>query len=356
MKTEKAKALNNFVVNALDAFDIFINDIESKRIPDSNEMKKYVLARFEEKFQDFLDEFEDNVRKYRDKNLIRDYTVSCFTLPRTWKGFDRFVNQDVIRLGVETEFMLQLKISIEKYNNIMMCYFDLGVTDEVRSLNYNYDKLIEDIENNEIFKPQTVNIIQSSKTYLKEDRFDFLSVQKECLNLGSYAEKIKLINERLFDFEQWQVQSDNLITDRDIGQYYEYTVKYYNDFERLCNIELRRLETLMELDKRLPSSTDNMTESLESHLKWTASDTDLLELVAALYKNESIQRKDGKPLKRKELIDFFQAIFGLEIKDVENKLTRATARKTNMTPFLDKLKLAFENYAEQKDEKLRKRK
>lgn len=352
MKTEKALALNNFVVNAIDAFDIFINDIESKRIPDPNEMKKYALARFEEKFQDFSEEFEDNVKKYRDKNLIRDYTVTCFTLPRTWKGFDIFVNQDVIRLGVETEYMIQLINSIKKYNDIMMWYFDLGVTNQVRSLNCHYDYIFECDESIDLTIPESMR----KNTIQYEGRFDFSCVQMECLNLGSYAEKIKLINERLFDFEQWQIQSDNLITDRHVGQYYEYTVKYYNDFERLCNIELRRLETLMELDQRLPSSTDNMTESLESHLKWTASDTDLLELVAALYKNESIQRKDGKPLKRKELIDFFQTIFGLEIKDVENKLTRATARKTNMTPFLDKLKLAFENYAEQKDEKLRKRK
>ena len=240
----------------------------------------------------------------------------------------------------------------------MMNYFDLAVTDEIRSLNYNYNKIIEDMEDDGIFIPQKKKLIHKSNTCLKEDRFDFPNLQKECLQLGSYTEKIKHINERLFDFEQWQIQSDNLIVDKDFGQYYEFTAKYYNDFETLCGIELRRLEKMIELDQRLPLLPNDVIKSESSALsyKWTASDTDLLELVAALYKNESIQRKDGKPLNRKELLGFFEELFGLKIKDAEAKLTRATNRVINMTPFMDKLKLAFENYAEEKDEKLRKRK
>jgi hypothetical protein len=46
----------------------------------------------------------------------------------------------------------------------------------------------------------------------------------------------------------------------------------------------------------------------------------------------------------------------MEIKDVEVKLTRATNRKMSTTPFLDKLKLAFENYVQEKEEKQLKRK
>ena len=94
---------------------------------------------------------------------------------------------------------------------------------------------------------------------------------------------------------------------------------------------------------------------LPSTLLWKANDTDLLELVVALHKDNIIERKDKKELTRKELIEYFSGLFDLQIKDVEGKLTRATNRN-DKTPFLDKLKLAFENYGQEKEEKQRKRK
>ncbi|HEY6914706.1 MAG TPA: RteC domain-containing protein [Paludibacter sp.] len=71
---------------------------------------------------------------------------------------------------------------------------------------------------------------------------------------------------------------------------------------------------------------------------------------------ECIQRKNGKTLTRKEVIDYFQQLFGIEIKAPEGKLNRATNRKTNTTPFLDSLKVAFDNYGLKKEEKQRVRK
>jgi RteC protein len=80
-----------------------------------------------------------------------------------------------------------------------------------------------------------------------------------------------------------------------------------------------------------------------------------VELLTSIYQNNSIERKDGKSLTRKELMDYFQELFGMEIKDVEVKLARATNRN-DKTPFLDRLTTAFENYAEEKEEKQMKRK
>jgi len=47
--------------------------------------------------------------------------------------------------------------------------------------------------------------------------------------------------------------------------------------------------------------------------------------------------------------------FNVDIKDAEGKLTRATDRKNNRTPFIDSLRTAFETYADGKEEKQRKR-
>jgi len=82
---------------------------------------------------------------------------------------------------------------------------------------------------------------------------------------------------------------------------------------------------------------------------WEASDTDLLELIVALVESGSLQNST-KSILRKEVIEFFSEIFGLEIKDAESKLSRATDRKKDLSPFLTKLKLNFEKYVQKKDE------
>ena len=64
---------------------------------------------------------------------------------------------------------------------------------------------------------------------------------------------------------------------------------------------------------------------------------------------------DGKEFTRKEFLDYIQDIFNVVIKDAEGKLTRATDRKNNRTPFIDSLRTAFETYADGKEEKQRKR-
>ena len=137
-------------------------------------------------------------------------------------------------------------------------------------------------------------------------------------------------------------------------------LSYSKDFEKLCLIELERLNKKLELELRIgsiivPDKALSKVEDPEVNTyKWNVSDTDFLELVAALHYEGTIKRKEGKELTRKELIELFSHLFDMQIKDVEGKLTRATARM-DKTPFLDSLKLSFENFAVGKEEKLRKR-
>lgn len=82
-------------------------------------------------------------------------------------------------------------------------------------------------------------------------------------------------------------------------------------------------------------------------LKWLKSDTDLLELVTALYESKSINN-ESKDLTRKDAILLFSQIFNLDIKDVESKLVRATERKKDTSPFLGMLKKEFDDYSQKK--------
>lgn len=82
-------------------------------------------------------------------------------------------------------------------------------------------------------------------------------------------------------------------------------------------------------------------------LAWNRNDTDLLELVTALIEMKAINNKTNT-LTRKAAIEIFSKIFGIEIKDAESKLSRATERKKDISPFLTALKESFDNYVHKK--------
>lgn len=107
---------------------------------------------------------------------------------------------------------------------------------------------------------------------------------------------------------------------------------------------------LSDKDAFIPEKITSTNEYPVMHkLNWCKSDTDLLELITALYEMESFGSK--KNITRKEVIDIFSKIFNLEIKDAESKLSRATERKKDISPFLTDLKVSFDNYAIKKEQK-----
>ena len=86
-------------------------------------------------------------------------------------------------------------------------------------------------------------------------------------------------------------------------------------------------------------------------LLWNKNETDLLELIVALTETKSITNSDGN-LSRKDVYEIFSQIFNTPLKDAESKLTRATNRKKDVSPYLTSLKVAFDNYAIKKEDKL----
>jgi hypothetical protein len=86
-------------------------------------------------------------------------------------------------------------------------------------------------------------------------------------------------------------------------------------------------------------------------LLWNKNETDLLELIVALTETKSITNSDGN-LSRKDVYEIFSQIFNTPLKDAESKLTRATSRKKDVSPYLSSLKDAFDNYAIRKENKL----
>jgi len=356
MKKEKAEFLNIYIHEALDFYLAITRDNDDLIEITENEKNKYHESVFVFIFQNFIDELKENIRTYEDISVVQDYVLVCFPGIDNEVYFHEDENKWIIERGFEVHYLLCLKKTIEKYiNEIQACMLLNDVVWYGTTLRNYFDKEIANLyklDASEVIVSET--IVNESK---KDDRFEFDRLKAECDLLSQPVEKIKLIHSRLFDFEQWQLKHDKLIHDRDFGSYYELTAKYYQDFETLCAIELKRIEKLIEIEKRIVSIPVVKTEihPEPKPYKWTMTDTDFLELFTALYQNECIERNDGKALTRKELIEYFQVLLGLDIKSLESKLSKA-GNRNEKTPFLDDLKSAFEIFVEQKEKKLLKRK
>jgi hypothetical protein len=113
------------------------------------------------------------------------------------------------------------------------------------------------------------------------------------------------------------------------------------------------IDKLVSHKNRLyPNQNDTIleTENIKKKtLIWCKSDTALLELIAALMEIKAVNNHQNN-LTRKEAIDTFSKLFGIEIKDAESKLSRATERKRDVS-FPTALKESFDNYVIRKDQK-----
>lgn len=99
---------------------------------------------------------------------------------------------------------------------------------------------------------------------------------------------------------------------------------------------------------------DTAEEPAIQQLLWNRSDTDLLELVTALYESGAIRPSSGK-FTKKELQVTLEKAFSHSVKGSGSKLTRARDRKNETAIFMEELKQAFSNYVTRKDSELDKR-
>lgn len=275
-----------------------------------------------------------------------------------WSGFEENLIKKIISNEFEIDFLIKLKKNIEFYFNNVFCL--IKVDDRMASpkaLTKYYNEVIND---EFLYYLGFTDPDQQDYEQYEEDtpeidrRFNYDLMKVESDKLPENYQKINFINKRLSELEQWQLKYD---VEESYGDPVKirmfYTCKYYPLFERQCQIELKRLKSLKSQENELALVQKNIIQSPSFPLPfiWIAKDTQLLELVTAIYKADSIAKKDESSINRKELIEFFAQIFNIEIKDIESKLSRATGRNDD-TPYLDKLKRAFKEYILEKKEKL----
>lgn len=184
------------------------------------------------------------------------------------------------------------------------------------------------------------------KLKLNDIRSGFYEIGNNCVETNCK----KLLRNR---FASIIANNDKLRNTPGISEWVDLVLTYY------WNSQVRSIDKILDYIKpreEIINLTEDYVKPISAlpqknrSILWEASDTDLLELIVALVESGSLQNHT-KSLTRKEAIEFFSEIFGLEIKDAESKLSRATERKKDLSPFLSKLKQQFEKYVHKKDER-----
>lgn len=364
MEVSAAKALNRILSDAKSAFDrVYNREVSGEEL----ELLKTTFSDSEiDRYSAEFDiELLSNFKEYNDEELLHEYLV--MNLEEVKSISISQTNTEILRNDWEVSYLIRLRNSIIKQWNFISSllesevFYDVDEDEErVRYpfMNDFLSRLNLELENYN--SQQDMYVSRVGVAPEKVSLFDFELLLKECDKLTTVTERIKLITKRVYEFKQWKIQTiqsekDSVFPILDFAEF------YYPNFEQLCELEITKQEELIKLDASTQNTAQTRqapevqtTQKNTSDYVWKSSATDLLELVAALYQNKSIVRADGKPLTRKELIEYFQKLFDMEIIDIENKLTKAGNRNKN-TAFLDKLSQQFREYVAGKEAKILKR-
>lgn len=289
------------------------------------------------------------------------------------------VNQQSEFLEIVSNFNFDIVFHDEKYPKGRISWYE---PDQMWSINpkedyWNFDIAInghrlvslitnyENIKYEEFLETHLNKFINnhdnsSLKELSKSDCFDLLSNELEKLNYIKaqfYTKEIKYeppyyITHEIQMHRKFNISFSEIEKVFNRGEdYFIYTcissciLRQKDIIESAISILKKKLQWL---DLRKEETHETFSEGSKSiDLTWCKTDTALLELVTALMEMKAINNSQNN-LTRKEAIDTFSKIFGIEIKDAESKLSRATERKRDVS-FPTALKESFDNYVIRKD-------
>ncbi len=338
MEQDKAIALRDLINDAYITYNSLSN-IKSRDTVNIDEAKaRFTSEQFAAHYDAFIKELDSNILKYKNYQIIKEYIDNNFMVVFN-NDYEQTENyKKLFQNSRDITFNAEIFLNVVKYSKMIIEFQDKYTKHKPVGNLYPYFRKIANVETDYSFKPDF-------------DRNYDVKDYRGWVYRYEISEKIKRFTDFLYDFKQWQVEYDEKI-ETENGIRYKYTDKYCPDFEVLCNLELEKLYKMLEIE-RMESEiyqppVQNSSEDQKPPYRWNSSDTDLIELITALFHSNAIKRRDNKNITRKELMNYFQQIFDIQLKDPEGMLSRATNRKKNMTPYIDKLKQAFETYADDK--------
>jgi|GEM_PF-5297882 len=351
MEKTKAIAYREFVVEAEKAFDlVYCQDSDLTAFELDRLKNRFSKKQFESIYNDFEKELQDNIIKYDKTAYIKAYLQTVFKDVCVVIDNSLFIAEVIIYQDFETEFLLNLCECLNK-SKLDFNYFCEKSEFSTRTIRLeSYFSELKSSKNEEV--PEQNNNIH----HQYNPRYDFDRLKTELDNTPlTPTEKYNLVNDRLFDFLQWQKQHDiyNDWASLSSGSKYKITNKLYPNFEKLCRLEIDRWKAILSIKnidaKKEETSDISATATIPKSYKISSKrKTDVIKILSAMYDCKLFVDKDNKPITSKqELMDAFGEFFNEDFKAYSTLLTQAKDKdpSTFYKPF-DQLRNASKEYYE----------
>ena len=159
--------------------------------------------------------------------------------------------------------------------------------------------------------------------------------------------KLRRLNYTKIELASIQIASEQMLEKRHVL----YDV-FIGKALSLLNAEIEMVKELFRYGNIIPELKSEIIKDTENKpvvmLTWNGTDSDLIELVAALMAADAISSRNGDKLTVISVIRAFEDIFHLKINALYTKRGKVFDRCTDTTPFIDSLRVSYNRMLEKR--------
>ena len=159
--------------------------------------------------------------------------------------------------------------------------------------------------------------------------------------------KLRRLNYTKIELASIQIASEQMLEKRHVL----YDV-FIGKALSLLNAEIEMVKELFRYGNIIPELKSEIIKDTENKpvvmLTWNGTDSDLIELVAALMAAGAISSRNGDKLTVISVIRAFEDMFHLKINALYTKRGKVFDRCTDTTPFIDSLRVSYNRMLEKR--------
>ena len=176
---------------------------------------------------------------------------------------------------------------------------------------------------------------------------NFVTLLGELPQNESQILKLRRLNYTKIELTSMQIVSEQMLDKRHVL----YDV-FIGKALSLLDTEIEMVKELFKYGNIIPELKSEIIKDTENKpvvmLTWNGTDSDLIELVAALMAADAISSRNGDKLTVISVIRAFEDIFHLKINALYTKRGKVFDRCTDTTPFIDSLRVSYNRMLEKR--------
>ena len=176
---------------------------------------------------------------------------------------------------------------------------------------------------------------------------NFVTLLGELPQNESQILKLRRLNYTKIELASIQIASEQMLEKRHVL----YDV-FIGKALSLLNAEIEMVKELFRYGNIIPELKSEIIKDTENKpvvmLTWNGTDSDLIELVAALMAAGAISSRNGDKLTVISVIRAFEDMFHLKINALYTKRGKVFDRCTDTTPFIDSLRVSYNRMLEKR--------